>query len=67
MPFQPDDIDQQAFGQAVLAHNLLGQGLPTLGQREPAAIPVTYPSSRKRSSISETDGADRPSRSAMRA
>ena len=43
VPFQPDDIDEEALGQAVLAHDLLRQGLPTLSQREPAAIPGHVP------------------------
>ena len=38
VPLQPDHVDQQALGQAVLAHHLLGQRAPALGQVEAPSL-----------------------------
>ena len=41
VPLQPDHIDQQALGQAVFAHHLLGQRAPVVGQGQTPTLPET--------------------------
>ena len=66
-PRQPEDVGEEALGQAVAAHDLLGQLRPPSVRRiEPVAV-VTRPSASMRRIISDTAGRETSRRSAMRA
>ena len=42
-PLEPDDVDEQPLGQAVLAHDLLRQGPPAVGEEQPPSFPGHVP------------------------
>ena len=69
LPVEPDDVDEQALGEAVLAHDARR---PSRGRRRSARgggrpRPTSRPSRSMRATVCDTVGPDWPSRSAMRA
>ena len=66
-PRQPEDVGEEPLGQAVAAHDALGEPAAVGGEADASPSMATRPSCSMRRIISDTAGRETSSRSAMRA